>query len=261
MSGFCEKGIAPMRLVRFTLLALFVAVAPLAADPITVQVLSAQYKTSLSVNAEHRTYNPPDVGGYVATPITIARTNTSTAPTADTIAFGGPETWAHGTADPFRVLATTDTTDLTFEYYGRADALAESIIHFTPTQTSIAEIGLEASAFDQWRYTNGGASLLDLTTGTQLWDYSWAYRNGPSSMPWDVVNGSMASAAFITPTELTAGHVYVLSLLAHSNSAQDSQGASIAISGLRSTPEPSTLALLLTGAVGFGVRKMRQRRA
>ena len=184
------------------------------------------------MNGEHRTYNPPDVGGYVASPITITRTNTSTAPTSDTIAFGGPETWAHPTAGPFP-CAGDDRYDGPDLRVLRSVRRPGGIDHsFHPTQTGTADIGLEASAFDQWRYTNGGASLLDLTTGTQLWDYAWAYRNGPSSMPWTLQ--WFDSLRSIHDSDGTHCRARVCAQPPRAQQpAQDSQGASIAIAGLR----------------------------
>jgi hypothetical protein len=221
-----------------------------------ISELSAQSLGIAIYDAQYTTY--VYAGGHDLTP--ISRTTVAPYPISDQVDLlsdpyvppAGVNSHAIANAGLFSVSEQT--------YHTTADAEAVSQIWFSPladqTQTLNIQIGA-GLPFDE-----GQIILLDLTSNSELWDYSW-YAYGPVDVPVVVLAGNnipwdnyLGSANFNVVTDFFSSHQYELTMAAASDARDDGESVNIRLSGLEVVPEPSSAILL--ALCGFAVAFCRR---
>jgi hypothetical protein len=144
-----------------------------------------------------------------------------------------------------------------------ATARAESRIEFSPLTSGLANLTLTLNGAQEWFYSAGGLSLLDLTTDQTLWDYEWNFSSFiPGAARTFNPDGSVEFAAALDAL-FDSNHLYALTLHEQSWADSDRQQVSVQLGGLGVAsviPEPSALALTsISAAVLLGGRRPRTR--
>ena len=219
------------------------------AQPLDVLVSSAQYTTY--VQASDWAWEN-DISHLV----TIAcRTNTATLPISDEIAFyttqeGLPN---HTTASA-GLFQVSDTTG-----WGFANAEAISQLWFSPLADQTQSINVHISiGSNHGPWTAGEVSLFDLTSNSQLWNYSWSFWS-PGNIPWDDPQSyGTGPANFSIYTDFSTSHTYELIMQVSSNAGDDSQQVQMQLTGLQVVPEPSTVLLLAMSGAALAIYRRRR---
>jgi hypothetical protein len=231
-------------------------------SPMPINILETQYTTTVSVWSYSKI--PPDDRG-----ITNSRTMVSPVPISDSMYSSRGWLEAEANAGLFDVSAIADADDrydITLEAHAGAEALAE--IWFSPLASETTPINIQFSGGSYVFYTDGQISLLDVTSGDELWKLWWnggGLHNG--NVPWELTD--VGSSATVTlDTAFNAAHTYRLSMGTGGGSALiDFEYSSIQLFGLEPIPEPSAFALTgLGGALlllprgAQAVRRLRSRK-
>jgi hypothetical protein len=221
----------------------------LQAQPLSVAVSSAQYTTYVEAEGTPTSIYPP-----------VSRTTVSAFPISDQIAmpltegFGaGGTNYAIANAGVFGVSDRTG--------WGVANASATSQLWFSPTADQTQTIGIQVYAIgasQPLRFTGGQISLLDLTSGSEVWNYYWSVLVSPNAgsgnVPWDLTDQSTAN--FSVDTGFLASHQYELTMMVNSSAGDDTEIAQIQLAGLQAVPEPSSVCLILPALAGlFAARR------
>jgi hypothetical protein len=225
-----------MTMTTRSVVALFVATAGLFAatsvHSIDVSILDAKYSTDLS---------------YGISGSSLALSATSPTPINYLFQAGvlGPTTPFASTSASANLFSVSAATTA---FSGFAKASADSVLSFSSLSTSAAPLTLDFLAGGTTLFTSGLVSLFDVTSNTSVFSYSWE-RLGASTIP-GFPGGEMVLA--LDP-ELYAAHDYKLSMHVASDASNDSENASIRLSGFHpvvaAVPEPETYALMLAGLV------------
>ena len=225
----------------------FLCCGQLNAQPLNVQLLDARYTTFVSVTI--RTNFPVPSGST-----NISRTIESSFPHSDSLRVDDPAGWPYrATADAstglFELSGATAAFGLEYVLYAAAGAIDQ--IRFSPAKDQVQSVGIQIARGDKWLFTEGSVSLLDLTSNSELWHYSWHFLNNPfGNIPWDP--GSFdATANFNVDTDFLASHQYELTMFTSMDAASDSESAWIRVTGLEAVPEPASLCLTLMAQAGF----------
>jgi hypothetical protein len=237
------------------------AVQNVAATPVAIDVATASFKTSLSING----YDP------IADRTDSASDDVESALELATLLQWNPRISANANATLFGVSTYTIAGSQVNNYINTvAVATASTDLTFSPQGDAAAAIQIDFSGVASAFNSNGAISLFDVTAGQGLWNYFW---NGPGLIGTGNVpfqreeNPPSASAitfvaAVTESTLLLASHVYRLQLFTGTNANGDQAGMSIALSGLQTVPEPATAILVLTAAFPlFALISWRKRRA
>jgi hypothetical protein len=214
---------------------------------VPINILDAQYTTAVFLNGT----------------ASSSRTQTSPVPMSDSLYepnYPDDPTMAIANAGLLGISARTTALPL----HGppaQSSAFAESDLWFSPLTSQTTTINIQLNA-NFWlggnNFTAGNVSLLDVTSGNELWNYAWGSwgvvtYGGPSGMndgtpfPWDTGN---SHATLTLDTDLNGSDTYELIMRTGSNAATDAESESIQLlSGLEPVPEPSTFALISLGAV------------
>lgn len=164
---------------------------------------------------------------------------------------------AHAEADLLRI-STFAAAD--YPNYDTASASAKSEITFSPAANTLMPIGIEAIGWDHWYFSIGNVSLVDVTTGTTLWDFAWDGLSG--TMPWLDQGGvePKATASLALNTELFESHDYRLTMFTSVNSQEPSlPQILIQVTGIQVVPEPTVFALVVLAGIGLvATRGQRQ---
>jgi len=247
---------------RFLLaMTLVLSATTASASPVTIEILSAAYRTVLTNKTQPTSADPVTV---------TSRTNDSEDPLHERLQVnpaGYPWLYADATANLFSVLADTAASPTgaspASPKYLYADAQAMTTLVFSVMTNTSGLITLDALGHGVTMYSDGRASLRDLTTGTAVWSYGWnccqlsGFRFGiddPKNQNHGIVN---------VGTSFDASHVYQLDLMVKTYAHFDAQDMRIQVSGLEAsgveaTPEPSSLLLMSTAIAGFAVRRRRR---
>jgi hypothetical protein len=223
------------------------------AQPLDVAVSSAQYTTYVEAEGWPPDTYPP-----------ISRTTVSSFPISDELdfptAYSGPPSFVtnHAIACAGLFLVSDQTG------WGMANASATSQLWFSPLADQTQSIGIQILAFGDrgpLAFTGGQISLLDLTTNSELWNYSWNENGlvgpltGAGNVPWDPADPSTAD--FTINTDFLASHQYELTIMTDSNAGDDDQSVQIQLTGSEVVPEPSSVCLLLMALLGLPAARWR----
>jgi hypothetical protein len=219
--------------------------------------LDAQSSLGVLVSgAQFTTY--VEASGYDATtgPIpSVSRNNVSATPISDELAF--PVSWANVTN--YAIANAGLLTSHVQTGWGIAYASATSQLWFSPLSDQTQTIGIYISCGGLSVSDDGSVSLLDLTSNTELWNYSWGMANvPPANFPWN--SGPYSTANFNVDTDFFASHQYELTMETASQAGSDDESAQIQLTGLAVVPEPSSTSLLLTICSASLMFIRRQRR-
>jgi hypothetical protein len=221
-------------------------------DSFAIMFLDELYYTELSTRVTSRV--PP----YVTSTQTLSAQ--SDTPLENEL-IGSPKTFAKAQADMFSVSAATSAYWDSEVSSAGARAAAGTVLTFTTLRDELGSMTLDFAVDGLYRYTSGSVNLYDRTFNQSVFSYGWE-RHGASSIPGFDPNGfGPPSFSLAVSPQLYASHVYEMSLRVGSDAQDDSQGASIRVSGMQPVmtpvPEPESYAM---GMVGFGLLWLMMRR-
>jgi hypothetical protein len=230
-----------------TCFGLFFFVGSIHAQPLNVAVSSGQFTTYVEaqgVDAQTGALTPP-----------ISRTTTSSSPVSDEIDLPYPEYFPdatnHAIANAGLLVVYAQAG------WGGADASATSRLLLSTLSDQTQTIGIQLSRGGLSFDGVGSVSLLDLTSNTELWNYSWDYY-GPVNFLWDPGSGG-SSANFNVDTDFLASDQYELTMIAESQAGDDAGIAQIQLTGLEVVPEPSTTLFLAMCGASLMIFRRQQR--
>jgi hypothetical protein len=229
-----------------TCFGLFFFVGSIHAQPLSVQVSGAQFTTYVEAHGVVAA-QPPVYSD-------VSRTTILASPISDEIAQPYQEYFP--TATNYAIAQAGLLVVYAQAGWGGANAEATSQLWFSPLSDQTQTIGIQLSRGGLSFDGTGSISLLDLTSNTELWNYSWDYY-GPVNFVWDPDSGF--SASLNVDTDFLASDQYELTMIAESQAGDDDGSAQIQLTGLNAVPEPSTTLFL----AGCGISLMifrRQRR-
>jgi hypothetical protein len=170
--------------------------------------------------------------------------------------------WAEADASLFEIFGYTSTAG-GVEGYGESmasSATARTDIFFSPLSSQTTSIGLDFLGANEWYYSDGYASLVDVTANQTLWNYGWAFM-GQGTVPWtnnyDGVAGQ-SHAALSVDTDFDATHTYELVMNTDTDSNGDTQNVQIQLFGIEVVPEPSAFALIGLGTAAWLISYRRR---
>lgn len=216
-----------------------------------VNLLEAQYTTYVwmegtngGTGASHTTTSPVPIGDQMYGPVSGLLCAQADAGMYQVSAFTGPG-YLDGRAGA-----------------NQAEARAETRILFSPLASGTANVEFDFFGRYSWFFSDGAASLVDVTANQTLWDSPWTF-GGPLWQNNDPSNGT-ASGIISFPTEFAAGHTYALDMYVRTIAANDVEQVSVQLSGIQVIPEPAAFAVVGLGLAGFlavrhrgGVRQER----
>jgi hypothetical protein len=211
--------------------------------PMPINVLETQYTTGVSLWGN---------GG-----LGIGSTNTSPVPISGSLndpIYGGLA--AQANAGPFESLALAWAAAGSggvynpWPIYWGAGASATSDIWFSPLSNQTTTINIQFASWYDFS-VSCSVSLLDVTSGNQMWNYRWNSSGG--TIQWVSTGGTPNRIATLTlNTDFDPSHIYELTMYTEADSnVPDVEQISIQLSGLEPVPEPSTFALVSLGAVAW----------
>jgi hypothetical protein len=206
-------------------------------QPLDIIVSSAQYTTYVQGQGWPVETYPP-----------TSRTTISSFPISDELEFPieyspGVTNHAIAGAGLFEVWAQVG--------WGVANASATSQLRFSPLVDQIQTIGIQISAPLLHGFSSGSVILLDVTSNSELWNYSFSYFSS-GNIPWDSGSRYSGTATFELATEFLASDQYELTMVAGGNAGDDTAIDHIQLTGLQVIPELSSVRLLLMALLGFG---------
>lgn len=217
------------------------------AAPFGVSIFNANYTASVAVGGFTNNVFGGDSRPMVA-PFPISNTYNDLGPVE-----------AYASADTFGISASTQNL---WPPHPNALATATTELTFAPLTSGTASIGLDFFGANEWYYSDGYASLFDVTLNQTLWNYGWAYGS-PSTVPWTNNYEGVAWKSHATvsvETDFSASDTYRLTMNTDTDANYDSQNVQIQLFGIQAAvPEPSTYALIGLGAATWLV--LRRRRA
>jgi hypothetical protein len=221
---------------------LLLFVGSLYAQSLIVAVSSGQFTTYVEAS---------DGSGTIE-----SRTTPSASPISDEIdlpiPWAGPTATNHAIANAVLFAASVQTG------WGSAEAGATSQLLFSPLVDQIQTVGIHISCGGLSVSDGGSVSLLDLTSNTEFWNYSWGIAySPPANFPWD--SGPYSTANFNVNTDFLASDQYELTMMTASQAGSDDESAQIQLTGLVAVPEPSTTLFLAMCGASFVISR-RQRR-
>jgi hypothetical protein len=215
------------------------------AQSLIVAVSSGQFTTYVEA-----------VGSPSITYPEISRTTTSASPISDEIDQPYPEYFPnatnHAIASAVLFVASVQTG------WGSANASATSQLWFSPLSDQTQTIGIHISCGGLSVSDGGSVGLLDLTSNTELWNYSWDNLDVPANFPWDS-GEPFTTANFNVDTDFLASHQYELTMITASQAGSDDESAQIQLTGLEVVPEPSTTLFLAMCGASFIISRRHRR--
>jgi hypothetical protein len=223
-----------------------------------VEILNAQHTTSLSLFR----YNYP----FDFTSTNFSRTQISSTPVSDSLnnpLTGSLAVEAH--AELFGVHAFAPSPGGADSYVQTHSATATNEIWFSPLNSGSTSLTALFSAAGHWYdCSQGGLSLLDLTTGTELWNYQWTSLSGDvAGVPVvDLMYYPTIATNMLLSADFIAGDIYKLTLHTRVNAGNSPRSPTITLqlTGLDPisiVPEPSALAMGGLGILGGWVVRRR----
>jgi hypothetical protein len=225
--------------------AFFVAllfVGSICAQPLNIAVSSAQYATYVEAQGyDTNTHSllPP-----------ISRMTILSSPVSDKIDVPFEQSFPNFTNHAIASAGLFEVLDHTG--WGVANAGATNQLWFSPLVDQTQEIGIQITNSTVGPNTAGSISLLDLTSNSELWNYSWTLGPTTNNIPW--AGGAKpygVGANFNVDTVFLASHQYELTMSTFSNAGDDSEDVDIQLTGLQVVPEPSSACFLLFALLGF----------
>jgi hypothetical protein len=224
---------------------------------VPIIVLETQYTTAALGGSESVQISPVPISDSLV----IIATNPFTG-------VAGNVTVANANAGLLEVSGNTSAFG-DYTSVGYSTAYAESDLWFSPVASQTASINIQYYAEGHngsGYYTSGNFSLVDVTSGNELWNYGWdnAPLAGVYGAPSGINIGTLiqftdgASGNLTVDTDLNASDTYELIMRTGSDAADDSEQESIQLTGLEPVPEPSTFALICMGSLALAlVRRHR----
>lgn len=148
--------------------------------PLPINILDAQYTTSVSVSS----WILLEGGGIGHT--NYSRTTVSSVPISDSLyhpVSGLPE--AEANAGLFEISAFTAAANGIYDPFRHGSgASAQSVLWFSPLTSETTTINIQFSGWEEWYYSDGFVSLLDVTSGDEVWNFWWGQLRPPRTVPW-----------------------------------------------------------------------------
>ncbi len=207
------------------------------AQSLNISVSKAQYTTFVEAEGW-----PIDI--YPS----ISRTTTSSSPISDAIERPNEKWGGLLTNHAIARAGLFEVSDQTG--FGFANAAATSQLWFSPLADQTQTIGIEIYALSGGFYhswTGGRVNLYDLTSNSEVWNYSWDYNDYNGNIPWNTGTG----ANFTLDTDFLRSHQYQLTMMTSSNAGDDRESVQIQLTGLVAVPEPASVCLILLGLLGL----------
>jgi hypothetical protein len=231
-------------------------------SPVEINVLNNQSSVGFGLSR----YVPPVPDGGITN---FFRTLNAAAPVSDSITtnpFTGTETFLAGaSADRFSVYAFSPAPYDADPMLASVQATATNEVWFAPVTTETTTLTLLFSADGHWwDCTSGELSLVNLTTGDEVWDYEWSGTSGTvAGVPvLDLGFGQVATLLELQ-TAFIGANIYKLSMHTetYAGSSPKSPTVSLQLFGLEpipSVPEPATLSLVGFGALALALARRRK---
>jgi hypothetical protein len=197
-------------------------------QPLDIAVSDAQYTTYVEAYGS--------IGGSSTQDLQYQRTTTSSVPINDEIDVTFYEPLAPSFYTSCKSIASAGLfSDSSSAGWGIANASATSQLWFSPLedQSQMVTITYDDTSA---RGDLGSLSLVDLTTGSELWNFGWSFSFANSVTPGD---------EFELETTFVASDQYELTMNVQTSAGHDSDSNQIQLAGLQVVPEPAT--------VGFAV--------
>ncbi len=231
-----------------TILAVGVCVVSQAHAQFAINVLNAQYSTSVMAEGTNgEPLNVSKAGNFSLWSGGTSRLTVSPIPISDEMyAPVSGLLSAEASAEMFQVsvYSRMATPEDSAAGARRATAGAESEIQFSPLTSGTATIQFNLFGNYEYMRSDGSLRLVDLTSSQTLWSYGWqGLINAFSPNPDGTATGMLSFE-----TVFNAGDTYALDMYTQTFSDEDRELVWIQLSGLEVVPEPSVFAL-----VGFGV--------
>jgi hypothetical protein len=262
--AFCETVGLPRILLLLCLA--FLPVTVVASVP--VRVTQAEFSTYERLQYPTEPADPSPV-------MTNGRSLVANAPFSDYFqAYDRGYTPTGGWLDPYHLYYGGATSSwfhvsvTTRAQSGQAYAYAISDVTFSPLFDDVANITLELSG-SLLTWSEGFASLRDVTLDRGLWCYEWAWGGtlplGGGGRPepyltYDTSGGlPWWLGPFSTPdTALTYGHEYQLVMYTQTVANGDREQAAFNALGIEIIPEPSAIALIGLGTTALLLARRRR---
>jgi hypothetical protein len=242
---------------------------------LTLAFASTGYPQPINILATQYTTTVWDEAGVPNPNGTFSRTQVSSAvPISDSLydPVAGNSV-ANANAGLFGVSGFTYAFPASFPETGstsisHSSSFAESDLWFSPLTSQTTTISIQISALAS-SFEGGGVSLLDVTSGNELWSYGFGSFMNVVGAPSDINYGttlsfgsdlSTGTDTLMLDTDLSASDTYELSMLTGSNANNDLENESIQLLsglelGLEPVPEPSTFALIGLGSLALAMAR------
>lgn len=228
-------------------LSVLLAPVPAMADSIDIQVLSVTYKAAIDFGFPYDLTSDPlsspvSVSGFIPDTFYAPESGLPLASASAAAGWLSVETHSSSICCPTPMVGAASRAEFDLTFSSLLDGVGTLDLNHT--------LG--------GPYTQGFASLFDMTTGQELWRYDVVRNGGDHLVIGGVfIDSPNALLPLSLATTFNTTDVYRLHLLVEGDSLGDSTSNDFQVTGLHDVPEPSSLVLL---GLGIGTTLTARRR-